>query len=216
MRASVEGRPTSHLPRPIAAAGGRAAGTGSGTSGASQGREALRILALCVGAAVIYGVAHDLVTAHVCVEYFTIGHPDLFGTEQPVLLALGWGVVATWYVGAVLAIPLICAARLGTAPRAGWRDLVRPLAVLLAIMAVCAVIGWFVAHALARSGRIVLQGDPALLVDRDRHALFLGNLGAHLASYASGFLGGLILPVVVWIRRGRTWDVGRGTLDVPA
>ena len=53
------------------------------------------IVALCVLAAVTYGVAHDQVTARVCVEYFTVGHEPIFGTDDPTLLGLGWGILAT-------------------------------------------------------------------------------------------------------------------------
>ena len=56
--------------------------------------EWLKIIGLGVVGAVAYGIAHDNVTARVCVEYFTIGHVPIFGTENPTLLALGWGVLA--------------------------------------------------------------------------------------------------------------------------
>lgn len=65
----------------------------------SQALEGGKIVAMTIGASIVYGWAHDLVTANLCVEYFTIGHPDIFGTKNPWLLALGWGVVATWWVG---------------------------------------------------------------------------------------------------------------------
>jgi hypothetical protein len=39
--------------------------------------ESVKIIALCVGAAIAYGVLQDQVTARVCVEYFTIGHPPI-------------------------------------------------------------------------------------------------------------------------------------------
>ena len=54
---------------------------------------------MCIVAAVLYGIIHDQVTARVCVEYFTIGHPPIFGTDNPTLLRIGWGIVATWWVG---------------------------------------------------------------------------------------------------------------------
>ena len=50
--------------------------------------EGARILALCLGAAILYGVLHDLVTAHVCVEYFSIGHPEVIASADPLRLAL--------------------------------------------------------------------------------------------------------------------------------
>ena len=51
---------------------------------------ALTIVVLCIGMAITYGILHDQVTARVCVEYFTIGHEPIFGTDSPTLLGLGW------------------------------------------------------------------------------------------------------------------------------
>jgi hypothetical protein len=45
-----------------------------------------RILLLSIAAACAYGVAHEQVTARVCVEYFTIGRPPVFRTENPTRL----------------------------------------------------------------------------------------------------------------------------------
>lgn len=70
----------------------------------------LLIVILCIGSAVCYGIAHDQITARVCVEYFTIGHPPVFDTNSPTLPGLGWGVLATWWVGAISGIPLAVAA----------------------------------------------------------------------------------------------------------
>ena len=58
--------------------------------------------------AAAYGILHDLITAHVCVEYFTIGHPRIVDSESPLVLALVWGVVAMW---AVFAAALVAALR---------------------------------------------------------------------------------------------------------
>src|SRR5207245_11301598 len=75
--------------------------------------EFLKIVGLGVLAAVSYGIIHDQITARVCVEYFTIGHPPLIPSTSPTLLAFAWGVVATWWVGLPLAFTLSCAARRG-------------------------------------------------------------------------------------------------------
>ena len=69
--------------------------------------ESLKIVVLCIVAAIVYGILHDQVTARVCVEYFTIGHPPIFHTDDPTLLAFGWGVIATWWMGAILAVPAV-------------------------------------------------------------------------------------------------------------
>ena len=60
------------------------------------------IVALALFAGIAYSILHDQVTARVCVEYFTVGHPRIFPTESPTLLAIGWGIVATWW----FALPL--------------------------------------------------------------------------------------------------------------
>ncbi len=73
--------------------------------------ESFRIVLMCVVAAVAYGIVHDQVTARVCVEYFTVGHPPIFGTNDPTLLGIGWGILATWWVGILLGVPLAIAAR---------------------------------------------------------------------------------------------------------
>jgi len=57
--------------------------------------QSLAIVLLCIGSAVMYGVLHDQVTARICVEYFTIGHPPVFPTDDPTLLGIGWGIIAT-------------------------------------------------------------------------------------------------------------------------
>jgi len=50
--------------------------------------EAAKIVLLSMASAITYGIIHDQVTARICVEYFTIGHPPIFGTEDPTLLVL--------------------------------------------------------------------------------------------------------------------------------
>src|ERR1700761_8722820 len=94
---------------------------------------------MCIVAAVLYGIIHDQVTARVCVEYFTIGHPPIFGTDNPTLLRIGWGIVATWWVGVLFGVPLGIAARAGSRPKRTVDSLLKPLAGLLGIAALCAV-----------------------------------------------------------------------------
>ena len=49
----------------------------------------ITIVLLSVLTCVTYGVVHDQITARICVEYFTIGHPPVFATDDPTLLGLG-------------------------------------------------------------------------------------------------------------------------------
>src|SRR5579871_5632082 len=113
---------------------------------------AIRIITLSILAAIAYGIIHDQITARLCVEYFTIGHPPIFGTDDPTILGIGWGIIATWWVGLILGISLAICTRAGLLPKRSVGSLVRPVACLLAVMAGCAVAagltGWF----LARNG----------------------------------------------------------------
>ncbi len=79
--------------------------------------EPLKILLLCVDAAIVYGIMHDQITARIYVEYFTVGHPPVFATDSPMLLAFDWGFIATWWVGLILGVLAIAACRLGKWPK---------------------------------------------------------------------------------------------------
>ena len=165
--------------------------------------ESLRILLLSILAAITYGVVHDQVTARVCVEYFTIGHPPLFPTQSPTLLGLGWGILATWWMGLLLGIPLALCARAGSAPSLGARDLLKPVGILLVTMALLALVAGVVGYKAAKAGWFVLPPGASERLPEARHAVFIADLFAHLASYAAGTFGGLALCAWTVIRRRR-------------
>lgn len=161
----------------------------------------LAIVALCIVTAIVYGILHDQVTARICVEYFTIGHPPIFGTDDPTLLGIGWGILATWWVGVMLGIPLALAARIGKRPKRSAASLARPVVVLMVVSAVCALTAGTLGATLARNGIVWLVELLASAVPRHKHVAFLADLWAHNASYLSGFIGGGILIVCVWLQR---------------
>jgi len=165
--------------------------------------QSVAIVVLCVASAVAYGVLHDQVTARVCVEYFTVGHPPVFATESPTWLGIGWGIIATWWVGLLLGVPLAVAARAGRRPRRDVRSLVRPVVTLLLVMGGCALVAGVVGFVLGERGAVWLVEPMASLVPRARHARFLADLWAHSASYFVGFVGGVVVIVRVWRSRGR-------------
>jgi hypothetical protein len=165
--------------------------------------QSLAIVLIAIGASVLYGIAHDQVTARVCVEYFTIGHPPIFATEDPTLLGIGWGIVATWWVGLILGVPLAAAARAGSRPKRSAGSLVRPLGWLLVVMAICALVAGVTGWLLARNGTVILLGPLARKLPADRHVPFIADLWAHSASYLVGLVGGVVMIVRVWRSRRR-------------
>ena len=164
---------------------------------------ALRIIGLALLAGIGYGIVHDQVTARISLEYFTIGHPPLFPTTSPTLLAIGWGIVATWWVALPLGVLLAVAARAGRAPAWDAAALRRPLGVLLAAMGATAAVAAAVGASLASVGAVWLLPPLSARVPVERHVAFLTALWAHSASYAAGAIGGLVLAVWVWRARRR-------------
>jgi hypothetical protein len=163
---------------------------------------AVAIVALCIGSAVTYGILHDQVTARICVEYFTIGHPPIFETASPTWLGIGWGIIATWWVGLLLGIPLALAAVAGRRPKNSVRSLVRPILGLLLAMGIGAVLAGLVGYVLGRVGSVVLVEPLAARVPEISHARFLADLWAHSASYLVGLAGGIVVIISVWRSRG--------------
>jgi len=153
----------------------------------------------------VYGIVHDQITARICVEYFTIGHAPVFGTDDPTLLGLGWGVIATWWVGLLLGWPLAVMSRAGPLPKRSVRSLVRPIVHLMLITATCAFIAGVLGWLLARNGSVFLMDDLHDRVPREKHTAFLACLWAHSASYLVGFVCGLTLIVRVGVWRYREY-----------
>jgi hypothetical protein len=159
--------------------------------------ETLKIIAMCLLAGALYGILHDQVTARVCLEYFTVFHPDVFHTQSPTLLALGWGVLATWWVSLFLGISLAIAARAGSRPRVTAYGLLPKVVKLLVIMALCALAAGITGYFLQGLG---MEYYATNIPKQMRHT-FYADLWAHNTSYLSGFIAGIALCVIVW--RGR-------------
>jgi hypothetical protein len=161
------------------------------------------IVVMSVIAAVTYGILHDQITARICVEYFTLGHPPIFGTDDPTLLGIGWGIIATWWVGFLLGVPLAIVARVGPRPKRDAISLIKPMAGLLLITGCGAIIAGIVGGVLASTGAVFLVGPIARAVPQDRHVPFLIDLWVHNASYLFGGVGGIVLIVKTWRSRHR-------------
>src|SRR5437879_5360310 len=162
--------------------------------------EFAKIVGLWLLAAVTYGILHDQVTARVCIEYFTIGHPPLIPTTSPTLLALAWGIVATWWVGVPLGFTLAAAARLGNRPRLDAAQ-VAPLVIrLLGVMAAFAITAGIVGYLLAEREDISLPMMWVEAIPAAARARFIADFWAHNASYLSGIVGGLIVAIIAYRR----------------
>jgi hypothetical protein len=164
--------------------------------------ESLKIVALVTLGAVLFGIAHDMVTAHVCVEYFTIGHKNIFGRHHDgpsFAYALYWGVVATWWVGLPAGVVLALVARVPGLPKLTWRQVARPMAVALLLLWLAAITLLLVNLPLGRRGiGGIFVPRPELGEVEDR---FLTVAGVHMFSYnAAPIVVLVVAAVLVWKR----------------
>jgi hypothetical protein len=165
--------------------------------------QSLKIILTCIVASVFYGIVHDQVTAHICVEYFSVFHPPVFPTESPTLLALGWGVIATWWMGAFMGVLLAFAARAGSRNKINVRELVLPILKLLLTMGFLAAVAGLTGYVLASRGAIAPPHWIGSRLPPSRHARFMADWWAHNASYFFGFFGGIVLCILT-IRKRRS------------
>lgn len=162
-----------------------------------------KVVALCIGAAIAYGLVHDQITARICVEYFSVAHPKILPTTSPTLLGLLWGVLATWWVGAALGFLLAQVSQAPSeAPPTSLAVLARRVALLLGVMALGALLAGFLGYALAGRGLLRVPADLARQIPLENHRGFVIDLMAHLASYLFGFVGGAVLVFRTWRERG--------------
>ncbi len=127
-------------------------------------------------ACITYGVIHDQVTARICIAYFTIGHPTVIPTNDPTVLGIVWGVIATWWVGVLLGVLLAITALAGKQPPRRVGTLIRPIAKLCVATAILAILAGLVGYLAARAGWVGLVGDLAQRVPATKHVAFIMDM----------------------------------------
>ena len=168
----------------------------------------IRIIITSILAACLYGIIHDQVTARICVEYFTIGHPRLIDSDSPTVLGLFWGVVATWWVGLPMGIGLAIASRAGSRAKLTCSQLIRPIGLLLCGMFGVAILAGFIGYITSKTGVFSLRPPLSTRVPDDKHVAFLTVGWAHSGSYLAGMIGGIVLCISTWKRRAPQKAIG--------
>jgi hypothetical protein len=162
-----------------------------------------KVILLCTLAAISYGIVHDQITAHLCVEYFTIAHPPLFHTESPTMLGFCWGIAATIGIGVVLGAVLAEVSQSQGSPPYPISRLGRRLVVLLGVMGLMAFLSGLLGFQLSRHSVVSLPATLEYQIPPDRHDRFMAVWFAHCASYLFGLAGGGFLIFRIWLERGK-------------
>jgi hypothetical protein len=160
----------------------------------------LVIIGMSVLGAVLYGILHDQVTARICPEYFTVGHVDV-GLRDPTLLGLFWGIVATWWAGLIVGIPLAFAARFGKRRKVEPRELVRRIGGLLLVMGLCAAVAGGLGYLALTRGWVTVEAGLLPPLEPSQKVPFVVDLCIHETSYFVGFAGAIVLSVLTWRAR---------------
>ena len=163
----------------------------------------LRAAVLGMAGMVGYAMLQDQVSARLCPEYFTVFHPPIPGLTDQTLLGIAWGFLGAWWGGLLAGYLAGVAATVGDRPPLAVRELVRPFGLLLlAVTAVTALTGYTVWDH-ARAFDVSLGPHPAGLVPPERRRGLLVVACYHLAAYAAGAVGSVLLCVWVAAERRR-------------
>lgn len=115
-----------------------------------------KIVGLSMAAAVTYGILHDQIAARVCPQYFSEGSCKkirekfegpiglrvkkiLETTSSPALVGSIWGTVTSLPVGLFFGVPLTFTSRFGSGKRIGAEELLLPVSIGLASIAILSV-----------------------------------------------------------------------------
>jgi hypothetical protein len=161
----------------------------------------LRIVMLCIGGAIAYGVLQDQVSARLCPEYFTIAHRPVAGLSDPTLLGMTWGFLGSWWGGLVIGLAVAVAATTGSRPRVKAHELIKPMIVLAAGVALVTLLFGAGGYYFARVNGVALGYPWASLIPPERHLRFIAVTCAHFATYAGAVIAGIVL--CIWTVRQR-------------
>lgn len=153
---------------------------------------AAAVVGLCILGSILYGIAHDMVTAHLAVEYFTEYHPKIIEATDPVSMALLWGVIATWWMGAFFGAILAFFAVGGTRPLLPLRRVAK--AIFVGLFAVLLI-------AMLVLGLTIVAVQMTHLDSPAQSSELMGVAVTHQVSYALSGLLGIVL--CIWVTRTR-------------
>ena len=174
----------------------------------SEIAECAKIVGELIIASIAYGIVNDQITVRICPEYFSKGlfantnmkqwklfpltrlKKILLHTKSPTIAALIWGTITTWWIGALLSIPVTLAARIGSWPKLTARDLKPTIIKGLMCNGIFAASAGIYGYTRAKNGTSILNNDT---VSDNAKNNFIANAFAHRAAYLGGFLFTLYL-----------------------
>jgi hypothetical protein len=144
----------------------------------------------------LLGIAIDVVTANVAVEYFTVHHPHVVDSESPWVMALVWGIGASWWFGLAAGVLL------------WWMNIRRqqPLSRkrILRMIVPCLVVIWLVMMGIVAG----VYGIAGRIPETQRRVTFESDrrLMAVALSHSTEYVLGGIVTIVLMIQIARVTE----------
>ena len=154
-------------------------------------RTCVQIVAECVLLSCALGIALDMVTAHVAVEYFTVHHPKVVESVSPIVMALVWGVGASWWFGAIAGSVLAIVNQKRTVPLTAAA--IRPKMVA-ACVALWMTMMLILAGVYALIGLAPIKRGPKF----DFNRRLMSVAVTHMTEYVLGAIALVVVAVLVW------------------
>ncbi len=167
-------------------------------------RDLLQIIALCIGAMIIYGMIQDQFSVRMSRKYFTIAHQPIPGLNDPTLLGITWGFLGSWWGGLFAGVAVALTATLGKNPPLKVRQLVLPVGMMLFGMVVGTLLCGFAGYYNGLICEITFRGDFGKAIPIDEQLRFFTVACAHIGTYTSSVVA--TIAVCVWA----AWYRGRG------
>ncbi|MCU0705434.1 MAG: hypothetical protein MUF18_15790 [Fimbriiglobus sp.] len=159
------------------------------------------ILLLGIGLLSGYAMLQYQVSARLCPEYFTHFHNPIPGVTDPTLMGIAWGFLGAWWGGALFGYSAGIAATAGKKPPITVRQLVGPMVLTMAgVAVVTALVGGVVAF-YAEQLRVQVHPVAAWPVPEERSRWLLVVCCYHLTAYAAAVVGSVACCVWVGFRR---------------
>lgn len=129
----------------------------------------------------LLGLAIDAVTANIAVEYFTVHHPKVVDSDSPWVMALVWGIGASWWCGLIAGaiIGWVNGRRIDPMPQTRVYRMVRGAlaSIWIAMMAIVAGVYMLASTVPAEKRRASFESDRRLMSVAIAHSTEYG-LGA--------------------------------------
>lgn len=160
-------------------------------------RRFLTIVFGSIGLACLLGISLDLVTANVAVEYFSVHHPRIVPTDNPWILALVWGIVASWWFGAIAGVIVASINHFRRQPLEPRRILKWNLVACIVLWLM--MIGILVAVLAITTAIPIEERRPTYESDRRLMAVAM----AHLYEYLLGAIALVTIAIMTWRAKHR-------------